>query len=206
MHARQSAADTAMPALAGADKVGPNAILQTAEAIAQLHGEAMRDAILADARLPPWGAAPKGLVEAALVRSLNQALRQRLGRDAALATMRRAGELTGGYILANRIPRPAMAALRLLPAPLGVNLLLRAIARHSWTFAGNARVEIRHGWRRAETAIAGNPIAFGPCVWHEAVFETLLAPLAGKRLTVRETACCRDGAAECRFEIHFQAA
>jgi divinyl protochlorophyllide a 8-vinyl-reductase len=201
MHARQAASGAAMEAVSTTDEVGPNAILQTAQAIAQLHGEAVRDAVLSQAHLPPWGAAPHGLVDAALVRNLNQALRQTLGPDAALATMRRAGELTGGYILANRIPRRAIAALRLMPAPLGVNMLLMAIARHSWTFAGNASVEIRHGWRHYAISIRQNPIAFGPCVWHEAVFATLLTPLAGKGLRVRETACCRDGAQACRFEV-----
>lgn len=185
------------------DTVGPNAILQTAEALGRLQGEAVRLAILSVAGLPPDGVGADGLVEAALVRRLNYAVREHLPRDAALDVMREAGRLTGDYILANRIPRRAMAVLERLPSALSVNLLLKAIARHSWTFAGNAPVRVRHGWRRAEIEIAGNPIAYGPCVWHEAVFKRLLAPLAGTRLEVREIACCRKGAAACRFEILF---
>jgi divinyl protochlorophyllide a 8-vinyl-reductase len=145
----------------------------------------------------------EGLVDAALVRWLNLAVRDSLPAQEAKAVMRLAGSLTGEYILANRIPGRAMAVLERLPSAFSVNLLLKAIARHSWTFAGNAPVRVRHGWRRAEIEIAGNPIAYGPCVWHEAVFERLLAPLARKGLTVRETACCRQGAAACRFEILF---
>lgn len=183
--------------------VGPNAILQTAEALLQLHGEGMRARILAGAGLPRHGADPEGLVDAGLVRRLNNAVAESFPPDAAASVMRRAGELTGDYILANRIPKAAMAVLGRLASPVSANLLLKAIARHSWTFAGNAPVQVRHGWRRAEIGIEGNPIAYGPCVWHEAVFERLLYPLAGKRLEVRETACCRKGAAACRFEIHF---
>ncbi|HSO46845.1 MAG TPA: bacteriochlorophyll 4-vinyl reductase, partial [Rhizobiaceae bacterium] len=184
-------------------RVGPNAILQTIEAIDGLHGACMRADILRAAGLPPHGADAEGLVDAALVRRLNRAVGERFSPDAAHALMRRAGELTGDYILANRIPGPAMKALKRLPAPVSVNLLLKAIGRHSWTFAGSATVTIRHGWRRASVEIARNPIAYGPCVWHEAVFARLLSPLAGNRLQVRETQCCGSGSSACRFEILF---
>jgi divinyl protochlorophyllide a 8-vinyl-reductase len=187
----------------GACKVGPNAILQTAEAVLQDHGAAMRSAVLHAAGLPPHGADIDALVDAALVRRLNLAVREKLPRTEALEVMRKAGRLTGEYILANRIPPQAMRLLKLLPTVLSVNLLLKAIARHSWTFAGNAPVRVRHGWRWAIIEIEGNPIAYGPCVWHEAVFARLFSPLAGNRLRVEETACCRNGAAACRFEIHF---
>jgi divinyl protochlorophyllide a 8-vinyl-reductase len=184
-------------------RVGPNAILQTLQALGELQPDAARTAILAAAGLPPHGAGGEGLVDAALVRRLNAAIREPLSPDAGLAVMRLAGELTGDYILANRIPVRAMALLRRLPAPVSVNLLLKAIARHSWTFAGAAPVRVRHGWRSASVEIEDNPIAYGPCVWHEAVFKRLLAGLAPKGLEIRETQCCRNGAPACRFEILF---
>ncbi len=188
----EAANRTAAPQALARHHVGPNAILQTAEAIGERHGQAMRADILRAAGLPPHGADAEGLVDAALVRRLNRAIGERLSPEAAHELMRRAGELTGDYILANRIPGQAMNVLKRLPAPVSVNLLLKAIGRHSWTFAGNAPVTIRHGWRRAGVEIARNPIAYGPCVWHESVFTRLLAPLAGRPAQGSRNAVLRE--------------
>ena len=48
---------------------------------------------------------------------------------------------TGDYLLAHRIPKPVQALLKRLPAPLAARVLLAAITRHAWTFAGSGRFE-----------------------------------------------------------------
>jgi len=183
------------------ERVGPNAILQTAQALSEFHGTATRDRILARVGVPASLLRPAGMVDAVLVRSLNDAVRDCLPAQAAMAVMRRAGQLTGDYILANRIPKPAMRLLSVLPRFLAPHLLLIAIGRHSWTFAGSCPVRIRHGWRSAEISIIGNPISFGPCVWHEAVFHRLLLPLTGPSLSILEVECCSGSALACRFVV-----
>jgi hypothetical protein len=62
----------------------------------------------------------------------------RLRRQAG-AILAKAGQGTADYILAHRIPGPAKALIRALPAPLGARLLTAAIARHAWTFTGSGR-------------------------------------------------------------------
>jgi divinyl protochlorophyllide a 8-vinyl-reductase len=187
--------------LAWRQLVGPNAILQTDQALAELHGQQLADAVFRRAGIASDRRRLSEMVDAGIVRSLNQAIRESLPGPEAISVMRRAGEHTGRYILANRIPRKAMLLLEALPRVISPHLLVMAIRRHSWTFAGTSQVTVEHGWRRATISIFDNPIAFGPCTWHAAVFRTLLEPLAGKTLVVAEDDCCAHGKKSCRFII-----
>ena len=112
-----------------------------------------------------------------------------------------AGTRTAAYVLANRIPKAAQALLKSLPAPLAGPLLLKAIARNAWTFAGSGRVRTAARGRRFVVEIAANPLAMPGCVWHLAVFEGLFSALVAPRVSVSHPLCCHDGAALCRFEI-----
>jgi divinyl protochlorophyllide a 8-vinyl-reductase len=143
------------------------------------------------------------MVDAGTVRRLNQAIRACLPETDARAVMHKAGELTGRYILANRIPAKVMLLLEALPSLISPHLLMMAIKRHSWTFAGSSRVSITHGWRNATITIEDNPIAYGPCAWHIAVFTVLLEPLARKTLHVVEEGCCADRKNCCRFIVRW---
>lgn len=192
---------SAVVATPEAVRVGPNAILQTLAAVERLAGPARSAQLLRAAGLPPAGAGADELVAASDVRCLNDCLRRGLGDETALVVLREAGRRTADYLLAHRIPGPAQALLRHLPPMVAGHCLLGAIARNSWTFAGPARVEMVRGARRARLTIDDNPLAFGPCAWHEAVFERLLTALAGPRARACELACCRDGAAACTFEL-----
>ncbi len=118
-----------------------------------------------------------------------------------------AGRLTADYLLANRIPGLAQRTLGLLPPTLALGLLLRAIGRHSWTFAGRGRF----GWRReGETFIltlAGGPVsrdveAEAPvCAYYAATFERIFAVILRRPVLVVETACQATGAAACEFTV-----
>jgi divinyl protochlorophyllide a 8-vinyl-reductase len=183
--------------------VGPNAILQTDQALAEIHGRSFADAVFGRAGIVSDRRRPDKMVDAGTVRRLHAAIRDSLSGPEASAVMRRAGELTGCYILANRIPVRAMQLLAALPRSISPHLLLMAIRRHAWTFAGSSRVTVEHGWRTATLSIFDNPIAFGPCTWHLAVFATLLGTLAGKSLSVTEETCCADGENCCRFIVRW---
>jgi divinyl protochlorophyllide a 8-vinyl-reductase len=187
----------------GGQLVGPNAILQTAQALVELHGTQVADAVFGKARIDGDQRHPESMVDAGTVRRLNQAIRACLPETDASVVMHKAGELTGRYILANRIPARVMLLLEALPSLVSPHLLMMAIRRHSWTFAGSSRVSITHGWRKATISIEDNPIAYGPCVWHMAVFNVLLGPLAGKALHVVEEGCCADGKNCCRFIVRW---
>lgn len=184
----------------GPARVGPNAVIQTAEALRAAGGEALAARVFADAGLtalladPPAEMIPEDIA-AALHRAL-AALPD--GRAGTLA--HDAGLRTAAYILAHRIPGPVKILLRALPPGPSARLLIGAIGRHAWTFAGSGRFAARSG-RPAVLEIADNPLATPGCPWHRGVFEGLFRALVARRTTVTETACCARGAPACRYEI-----
>lgn len=182
-------------------RVGPNAIIQLGEALCDRYGREVAGEVYGAAGMCALlDQPPQEMVDEQLVAALFRALRQRLPADEAAAVAADAGERTAQYLLANRIPRPARALLKALPAPLSARLLLRAMAANAWTFAGSGSFRARAGSpHRVE--IAANPIAMPGCVWHVAVFQTLFRALVAPRAGVRETACCLQGVPACRFEI-----
>lgn len=136
--------------------------------------------------------------------AVHQALR-RLAPGAE-GLLEEAGLATGEYILAHRIPKLAQAVLRVLPEVLAARVLTKAIARHSWTFAGTGAFRVE-SVRPLVVSVARNPLVAGwqgetpQCIWHVAVFRRLYGRLVWPGAQVREVACCACGDAACRFEI-----
>ncbi len=178
-------------------------MIQLAAALAARHGAAAAAEVFAAAGLLPLlDAPPAAMVDERAVASLYRALFARLPPAAAAAVAADSGRRTADYILAHRIPRPAQALLRALPPSWAGPLLLRAIARNAWTFAGSGRVSPgRAGPRSWRLEIAANPLAMPRCPWHSAVFERLFRTLVAPAAQVRHPRCCHDGAPACRFEI-----
>jgi divinyl protochlorophyllide a 8-vinyl-reductase len=189
-------------------RIGPNAITRVAEALEQT-GEGRARAVFAAARLEHYlHAPPEAMVDQTEVVRLHRALRATLGGDDARYIVKSAGRLTGDYLLAHRIPRGVQAALRALPAPIAAPVLLAAIRRHAWTFAGSGRFSARAG-RPARLTIAGNPLCEGAvsaeplCDFYTATFQQLFRALVHPHATVAEVACEACGAEECRFEVRW---
>ncbi len=190
-------------------RIGPNAVIQLVPAAQAQLGRAGAAALFAAAGVPSWlDHPPEEMTDERPVAALHQALR-RLHPAEAPGIAAAAGRLTGLYILANRIPGPAKAILKVLPAPLAARALSGAIARHAWTFAGSGAFRVVPG-RPVVATIADNPVVRGEradepiCAWHAAVFTTLFAALVHPRAVARETACCAAGASACRFEIDWR--
>lgn len=184
-------------------RIGPNAILQLIPVLDAAIGPARRADLFAQAgvALPPPDA---GMLPEAQVIRLHRALALCLP-DQSAQLSRAAGLATGDYILANRIPAPARALIRALPARLGARLLAMAIAKHAWTFAGSGRFRIL-SHRPLTVSITANPLAVGigsppSCHWHAAVFQRLFQALVWPQVTVTETTCCACGDAACTFTI-----
>jgi divinyl protochlorophyllide a 8-vinyl-reductase len=172
-------------------RIGPNAILQLLPVLDRDLGREARDRLLSGIDLPPPDA---GMWPEAACRAAHLAVWQGCG-DRAAAILAEAGQGTADYILAHRIPRPAKALIRALPAPLGARLLAQAIARHAWTFAGSGEFRILS---RAPLTfeVQHNPLGFPgrPSLWHAAVFTRLFRALVwpGARVeTVEEGSATR---------------
>jgi len=197
-----------IPAPAG--RVGPNAVTRTAEAIDALIGPGATRAVFARAGLSGYLAEPPtAMVDEREVARLNAALRRSLGSDTADAVAAEAGRRTADYLLAHRIPRPAQAILRVLPPGPALRVLMKAVARNAWTFAGSGSF----AWRAlpgggVEVAIRNCPLARDltgagapVCGLYAATFEHLARTLCARTARCEEVACAADGAEACVFAI-----
>ena len=191
----------------GTARIGPNAILQTIAVLDHFEGRATRDLVMkaAGVAVPP---PDSGMLPEDDCRAVHDAVRTVMG-DKAEGILRLAGLATGDYILANRIPMPARFVIRnLLPGYLGAWVLAKAIAKHSWTFAGSGKFRVA-GMFPVTFELKNNPLmpvaAEHPaCVWHAAVFERLFARLVWPSVVVEEVECAAAGGETCRFVLHPQ--
>lgn len=183
--------------------IGPNAVLQLLPLIERLGGPERVDQMLARAGMfaPP---AASGMIPEGQAARLHRQLRKEEA-DLAPLLAREAGEHTGDYILANRIPLPAQWLLKILPAGPAALLLSLAISKHAWTFAGSGAFSAKTPW---VFEIAQNPLVRGEtserclCHWHAGVFTRLYRELVSDTCHCVETHCCAcTGDDCCRFEI-----
>lgn len=186
-------------------RIGPNAITRVAEALEAEAGATVRAEIFARAGLSIYlREPPREMVDERDVISLHTVLRASLPAEVVRRVNRDAGARTGAYLLGNRIPRPVQILLRALPAPLAARVLVAAIGRHAWTFAGSACF---HGQGRpAGFSLAGCPICRGArasepcCDFYAATFEHRFRALVHRDARVRETACTACGDPTCQFD------
>ena len=204
-----AAAQAHAPAHGVVARIGPNAITRVAEALRKAAMEVqLRDVFGAAGLTHYLQSPPERMVDEEEVIRLHRALRLALGDAPAREVARAAGLATGDYLLGHRIPKPFQAVLRRVPARLAAWLLLAAISRHAWTFAGSGSFRARAG-RPTRLSIQANPLCRGmvatqpSCDYYAATFERLFRTLVHPAATVVETACEACGADACRFEIRW---
>jgi divinyl protochlorophyllide a 8-vinyl-reductase len=179
------------------------------EALRAQHGEDLCRIVLETAGLSAYASdPPTTMVPEDEVAALQVALFDILGPKRAAVVATEAGRLTGGYLLERRIPRPAQALLRLLPRRIAAALLVRAIARHAWTFAGSG--SFTFDWSGGlRLHLSGSPVCRDvrsgepACQFLAATFERVFSSMLGPGTTVRETACLSAGDPACIFLVHW---
>lgn len=190
-------------------RIGPNAIIRIAEALSARCGLEMTTHVFAEAGLERYLAEmPTAMVDEREVTRLHATLRGSVSPSDVSAVAREAGRLTGDYLLANRIPRPAQAVLRLLPSPLAARALLKAIEKNRWTFCGSAELKVEPGTpvrlKLRNCALArGARSAIPVCDYYAATFERLFRELVNRRAQATEVACAACGGQACEFEIRW---
>jgi len=189
--------------------MGPNAIIQMGTALEAALGAGTARTLFGLAGLAPYLAAPpEHMVAESEVMRLHAVLRRTLAAPTALEVARNAGHATGDYLLRHRIPPAAQRLLRRLPRRAASRLLVAAIRRHAWTFAGSGRLRALHGpppvFVMEGCALcrdAHSPVPV--CGYYAATFERLFRVLVEPKATVIETDCAASGAATCRFEVRW---
>ncbi len=187
---------------AQAGLVGPNAVIQLAQALrAQPGGEDDARLVFESAGLARLlRSRPDAMIDETIPARLFDSLWMEFPGEYARRVAYDAGQRTGAYVLANRIPAIAHLALRALPASLGTPLLLDAIRRNAWTFAGSGTCLVANGSPALVTIVA-NPLTMPGCVWHVGVFERLFRTLIRRTTQVRHSQIRIDGVPASRFEI-----
>jgi divinyl protochlorophyllide a 8-vinyl-reductase len=190
-------------------RIGPNAIIRVAEALPGYVGIDVTRGLFESVGLARYlQTPPQEMVDETEVARLHAALRHALGAGPAGQVARDAGHRTADYLLAHRIPKPVQALLKMLPAPLAARVLLSAIGRHAWTFAGSGEFTSRAGVP-VTLQIRANPMCrelrsdVPACDFYAATFERLFRVLVHPSSSVIETACEACGDAACRFEIRW---
>jgi divinyl protochlorophyllide a 8-vinyl-reductase len=198
-----------MPHAGVAGRIGPNAIIRVAEVLRERLGGDATARLFGLAGLAAYvDHLPEAMVDETEVTHLHAVLRESLGDATAAQVAREAGTRTGNYLLAHRIPKPVQALLKLLPAPLAARVLLGAITRHAWTFAGSGAFSAVPG-RPVRLTIRDNPMCRGlrsdvpACDFYAATFERLFRALVHPQARVVETACEACGDDACRFEVRW---
>ncbi|WP_376987482.1 bacteriochlorophyll 4-vinyl reductase [Bosea sp. R86505] len=197
--------DTAAGARAGAGLLGPNAVIQLGAALRAAPGLAgAAERVFARAGCTRLlASAPDEMIDEAIPARLFAALWRELPSAQAAAIAHQAGHRTGAYVLAHRIPAPARWALRRLPPFLAARLLLQAIRRNAWTFAGSGFCSVAPG-DPALITISRNPLAMPGGVWHVGVFECLFRALVNEGTQIGHAGDVVAGGPDCRFTIDWR--
>ena len=185
-------------------RIGPNVIIQTAQSLRDRIGDAVTERLLRGST--PYGLAdlPQEMVHESTANALVRAVHDAYGLAFARDVMRESGRRTGECLLAHRIPKPAQWLLPLMPPAAALRVLLAAIGRHTWTFAGSARVHITAG-DPAVITIARCPLCAGQlarepmCDFYAGTFGRLAEALLGPGGWAEEVACEARGDSACRF-------
>ena len=198
------------PAGTRADVIGPNAITRLAQALTTHLGSPQCRRIFELAGVDSYlDKPPLQMVKASDVAALHRALVDSLGYRAAAGISLEAGRLTGDYLLAHRIPQKAQWLLRMLPRALAARILVRAIARHAWTFAGagtfSYSFQSKLTLRLTNSPVCRNLRSDTPaCHYFAGTFERVFGAMLGPRLRVIETECEAAGAQACVFSVSWR--
>lgn len=183
-------------------KIGPNAAIQLSEAFSangmkdlavQIYSKAGCESLLSHP--------PQDMIDESVVARLFGNVVTGLPPEMATKILSDAGKRTGEYVLANRIPRFARFILPHLPKRLAFHILLRAISKHAWTFAGSGQLVVCKQ-NSPKLVILKNPVATKlGCKWHVAVFNVLFSRLVSDKINVHEVTCCGKGESRCTFQF-----
>lgn len=181
--------------------IGPNAVLQTEAALEAAGGTSLVHRVFERAGLERLlEHRPEEMIEEQVPQALFAAMFDSMPRRDGIRIALDAGRRTGRYILENRIPMPVRWLLKLLPADLAAPLLLSAIERHAWTFAGSGECRVEVG-PPARLHIANNPMRMPLCAWHTGVLEVLFKALVAERTQIVHTTTKPGARSVCTFTM-----
>lgn len=184
--------------------IGPNIVIQTAHTLVDRLGSAKAEELILRATPYSLHALPTQMLDEQIATTLVRCLAEDEGERFMRSVMEEAGLRTGEYLLTHRVPRAAQWLLPRLPTRLAMRALLRAISRHSWTFAGSAQVSVSLG-DPAVISVQHCPLCAARrstepnCGFYVGTFRRLMQVLVRPDAWAEEVACEARGDSACRF-------
>ncbi len=191
----------------GEARIGPNAIIQTVEALKELYGVPYTLEVLQRGQQAHWiDNLPTTMVEERVFLTLAEALVGQIGSDEARRVLWRCGERTAQYLLANRIPGPFQQLVKMIPRQAGFTLLLFAISKSAWTFVGSGTFHFVGGAQ--PVILIANPareciVLPEVCGFYGGTFEGILRSLLGEQTRVVPASCGERWDCRCAYTVTF---
>lgn len=183
-------------------RIGPNSLTQTVRALRETYDEVQVASILRQCGLEYLlHQTVTEMVDETLFAGLVMALADQLGPEQARQVLQRSGQLTAGYLLQHRIPRPFQWLLKLLPHRPALKLLLTAISRHAWTFVGSGNFRYDVGQTSQLTVTTHIRPAEAVCGFYGGTFAHLIRVLIDGRVQMETVALWLDEQSYCVYSI-----
>lgn len=184
-------------------RIGPNALIQTVRALQEQYNEATLLAILQQSGQEYLlHRDPAGMVQEQEFAALVTALAAQLGVSAARAILHRSGQLTAAYLLHYRIPRPFQRLLKPLPQRLALKLLLWAISKNAWTFAGSGHFAYKVGKTSRLTVTSHIQPVAAACGFYGGTFEHLIHVLINPKAIMQMEVLMNGGQPYCVYTFN----
>ena len=185
-------------------RIGPNALIQSVNALREQYNEARIRTILCQCGQEDLlVTSPTTMVAEQAFADLVVALADQLGIEPAQQILWRAGQLTAGYLLQHRIPRPFQWLLRPLPHRLALQLLLLAVGKHAWTFVGSGQFSYIVGKTPELTVLTCLYPGEAVCGFYGGTFDHLIHMLIAAQAQTRVTTSLATGQTKCVYAIRF---
>lgn len=186
-------------------RIGPNALIQSVNALREQYTEAQIHTILRQCGQEDLlDTQPTTMVAEQAFADLVVALADQLGIAPARQILWRAGQLTAGYLLQHRIPRPFQWLLRPLPHRPALQLLLLAVGKHAWTFVGSGQFSYVVGQTPELTVLTRLYPGEAVCGFYGGTFDHLIHVLIAAQAQTKVTTSLDMGQTKCVYAIQFE--
>ncbi|NTW83069.1 MAG: bacteriochlorophyll 4-vinyl reductase [Chlorobiaceae bacterium] len=181
-------------------KIGPNSIIQTVTALETRFGKTEAEAILKRCGQGHWiGNLPSEMTEESKFHALVGALDNEIGENKTASILEESGRRTAAYLLRVRIPGFFQKILKPLPPGIAFKLLLFAISKNAWTFAGSGEFSYTSGKKPVITVkvtYPGRPVVGN---FYLGTFEALLEELVNPKTTIKASIKKESGSILCTY-------
>jgi divinyl protochlorophyllide a 8-vinyl-reductase len=185
-------------------RIGPNSIIQTFNALSTRFGEDRAKLIFQRAGHEAYiGNLPTAMVDEAEFHALVKAMWEEIGETATSAILKESGQRTAEYLLENRIPGLFQSLVKLLPRQLAMKLLLFAISKNAWTFAGSDAFSFEVGRAmliRVRVSFPSKPVV---TYFYGGTFDRLLRTLIDPAVMVAIQEHTERGEIDCFYNVTF---